>query len=100
MSDDFFLSLDTLKSMIEEVLSEYSDIDDDYLPADQVYNDLAWFYHAGLQDGGHFEIEDGVVDTFYDRSEGWAFHKLSDLGNVFEDYFLTGYHGGSTPGDY
>jgi hypothetical protein len=93
------VTLDQLQTTIDEVLSEYS-TDDEYLNPNSVYFDLAWFYHAGLDAAGDDEVSNDVVDTFMDASEGWYSKDIDDLGEQFENYYLTGFHGAPKVGAY
>lgn len=95
-------TLDNLQDTIDEVLEEILNTTDpdEYIRANEIYFELSWFYHAGVEAGQYEDIHDEVVDSMYDASENWSHRNLDDLGSVLEDYFLTGYHGASKLGEY
>lgn len=96
------LTLDELQDTIHNVVDEIrvSFDEDEFIDPNTIYSELAWFYHAGIEAGQHTDIHDEVIDTMYDVSEDWSHKVLDELGDVLENYFLTGYHGARSLGGY
>ena len=98
------LKLEDLQEEIDDtighMLDEYSSEEDGFVDPGHLYMLLVFFYKSGLDAEGHRVVLDSVREAAMDASEDVPIHDIEQLGDIFENFYLTGFHNANVLGGY
>lgn len=98
------LLLEDLQEEIDDtigyMLDEYSSEEDGYVDPSHLYTILVSFYKDGLEAEGHKDVRESVREAAMYLSEDVPIRNIEQLGDVFENFYLTGFHNADTLGGY